>query len=846
MRLSVAAACLCCCLVGFSSANDAHASIRKETNIPAEGLGPALNALAKDRNFQIVYVTEEIANVHTDGAVGEFTTEEALKKLLTGTGLTFRYLDDKTITIGSATGSQVRGDRTSQSTSAGSSGDANANQEGRKNSSGEFRTAQVDQGANPRASAVGSDTSAAQKASNRPGLEEIVVTSHYEFLSVDTSGTTNLPIPIEKVPQSISLVSNDFIEAADLKTLGEIAEYTPGAINAGTPLNTASNIMLRGFSAATTIDGLNAGGAFFEPDYAIYDRLEFVKGPSSVVYGTSSPGGLVNFVTKSATPQTKDYLYAQGGSWDNYRFEGQIAGAVDSNNHIRAIGVGAYDRGNSFIDQLYHANTVLYGGLDVDFTDALTGFIHAGYERQARTVFDGIPTQPDGTPPPLPRSFCICSRDVDLTTNVYFVSEDLTWRATDMLDLSVKSHYESSGTFGSSGFGQNLAANGDMAVYAEVVPRSPPTFNDQFSAGVSSLYRFDDLGLKNSFVSLSALYQYNSETQNVLFAGGTANIYNGEAAITQLINTLVAQAAAGSLYLTGATSNQVTISTQSILRPIDPLTLLLGASYSSVSETAANGGVPQDFNPPGEMSYRAGVSYEILPSTNVYASFSQSFQPNLVLAASGSILPNSIGEQYEGGVKYRSENGRLLLTGALYRIRETNIAEFGAILNGIEYKIPIGEVTHKGVELQALGQITPQWQVNAGYTYLDPKITTAASSQATTVGQTELFLPKNTFSLFTTYSIPAGTLSGLSVGGGVRYVGAEQTSYSNSPTPTKAIPAYTLVDAIASYKVDKWLVQLNARNILDKHYFINNYQALVYGNEQGAPTNFALSLRRTF
>src|ERR1700722_13891561 len=131
MRLSVVAACLSLCLIGFSSAQDAHASIRKETNIPAEGLGPALNALAKDRNFQIVYVTEEIANVHTDGAVGEFTTDEALKRLLTGTGLTFRYLDDKTVTIGAATTPRERSSQTSKAPSSGPPDDSNANQEGK-------------------------------------------------------------------------------------------------------------------------------------------------------------------------------------------------------------------------------------------------------------------------------------------------------------------------------------------------------------------------------------------------------------------------------------------------------------------------------------------------------------------------------------------------------------------------------------------------------------------------------------------------------------------------------------------------------------------------------------------
>src|ERR1700676_4642067 len=108
MRLSIVAACLSLCLIGFTSAQDAHASIRKETNIPPEGLGPALNALAKDPNFQIVYVTEEIANWPTEEALGKFTTEEALNKLLMGTGLTYRYLDDKTVTVGSAKMSHER------------------------------------------------------------------------------------------------------------------------------------------------------------------------------------------------------------------------------------------------------------------------------------------------------------------------------------------------------------------------------------------------------------------------------------------------------------------------------------------------------------------------------------------------------------------------------------------------------------------------------------------------------------------------------------------------------------------------------------------------------------------
>src|ERR1700722_8280790 len=98
MRLSVWVATVSLSIVGLAVADDVRAAMKKATNIPAEGLGVALQALAKDRNFQVVYVTEEVSYLRTQGAVGEFTADEALKQLLKGTGLTYRYLDERTVT----------------------------------------------------------------------------------------------------------------------------------------------------------------------------------------------------------------------------------------------------------------------------------------------------------------------------------------------------------------------------------------------------------------------------------------------------------------------------------------------------------------------------------------------------------------------------------------------------------------------------------------------------------------------------------------------------------------------------------------------------------------------------
>ncbi len=673
-------------------------------------------------------------------------------------------------------------------------------------------------------------------------LQEIVVTGAYQFLSVDTSGATNLPIPIEQVPQSISLVNADFLKAADLKTLGEIAEYTPGATNVGDQLGAASMINLRGFTAGRAVDGINVlnvvGYPNIEPDNAIYDRLEIVKGPASVVYGTSSPGGLVNYVTKSATPQTVNYLYAQAGMWNSYRLEGQAAAPLDAAGNVRVIGVAVYDRGDSFMDVMHHTTTTLYGGINADLSDSVTAYLHGGYERFVRTAFDGVPTEPNGAPAPLPISFCICASNMQIATNDYHGESDVTWHANRDLDFSLKGNFDSASSYGITPYSEGLQSNGDLSLN---VQRLHSTDIDNYGIGLSSVYRFDDLGLKSSFVSVSALYQHSRSFLNWDYsdATDTGSIYSGDAAIAQIFQSMLA----GKFdpYVFDITAKTLTVSAQSVLRLIDPLSVLLGASWAKPELDQTFNGVATTYDLASQMSYRAGLIYEFFPRTNAYISYSQSFYPQALLGVGNTVLPPLTGSQYEAGLKYRSANGLLLLTTALFQIDQNNLGEYSSTVGGIDYYTPAGTVSHKGIELSALGQITPEWQINAGYTYLSPKIT--KDSDAAIVGQSELFLSKQTASVYSSYTLGSGVLRGASFGAGVHYVSSQRTAYDNSTLP---IPGYALADVTVGYSIEKWLIQLNARNIFDKRYFINNYQTLFYGNFIGTPTNVALSVRRTF
>jgi iron complex outermembrane receptor protein len=823
-------------LASFSSV--ASAQIRFD--LPAQPLAQALTAVGSLANLNIYFDAPTVDGIQAPALKAQLSADEALARLLAGTKLHAVHVDANTVRVVAETESKhaQAGQPPLTDTNTRSSG---------------VHLASAD-GATPASSATGPDDTGSPSASyfQQPKeMQEVVVSGHYEFLSADTSGTTNLPLPIEKVPQSISLVSNDFIEAANLKTLGEIAEYTPGAINVGSSENYQTSIYLRGFSPGKAVDGLPSGYSLYEPDYAIIDRLEVVKGPSSVVYGISSPGGLVNFVTKSATPETKDYLYVQGGSWHSFRAEGQVAGALDTDGHVRGIAVAVQDQGDSFFNDLYHKKTTAYAGINVNITDSISGYLHGGYERFERPSFDGNPVLPDGSSPPVLRSFCLCSESVVMVSSVYHAEGDLSWHVNDMLDLSLKGEYERAKTTGETIYGYSLDDTGSV----NLIGGTLSALYDNYAVGLSGIYHFDNLGLKNSFVSVAALYQDNRSDSSGLTAASATNILQGQSGVTSDINSVVATARTSYDSFVDALqkTTNTTVSAQGVFQVLSPLSVLLGVSYSKPEIKENIYGTVGDFKPAGQASYRAGLTYEFLPGANAYFSYSQSFSPQGGFQINGTNLPNLTGDQYEAGVKYRTSSGRLILSGAVYQITEKNVAQFAEQLGAISYYEPIGEVRHRGFELQALGQLTPQWQINAGYSYLDPIITNAPASAAATIGQTQLFLPKQTLSLYTTYTLDQGVLHGLSFGGGARYISSERTSYesdlANSQaflTPSNDLPGYTLVDLTASYSLDKWLLQLNARNVLNHRYFINNYQTLAFGNLPGDPTNFSISLRRTF
>ena len=678
---------------------------------------------------------------------------------------------------------------------------------------------------------------AAAQEAGEGGEGDAIVVSGYRYLSEDTSGTTGLPVPIEEVPQSISLVSKDFLDATDARSLGDVAQYTPGALFDGNPGGTSSIVKLRGFAAGNAIDGLNVGVLDYEPDFATLERLEIVKGPTSVVYGAANPGGIINQVTKGAGPDTPSHIAILGGSWDRWRLEGQVATSLDASGTVHAIGVAVHEEGGSFMTRVDSAKTVLYAGIDAELSPGLKGYLHGGYERYRRTSFDGIPTLPDGSPAPVGRSFFIGSGDFDLVTPVARVNGGLDWEASPALSVSLKLNYLRSNTTGESGFGFDLQPNGDFFIAINNITKS---VTEAFSAGLSTVYKFDDLGLADSFVTVAANYQsYDTQQAGTIPdtpQGDVANIFDGVDAIEALFNTRTYPGIFD--YSLNRRLRYFTLSTQANIKIAGPLTLLGGLSWAKPDVSKQSGtDAWQDFSGDSQTSLRLAATLEPVRGLNLYASYSESFQPQLFIDAVGDVLPPLTGEQYEIGFKYVSPDRRLLLTGALFDVRQANQARYDQTIDLIDRYAPVGKVRHRGFELQAVGEIAKGWQVNAGLAILDPTI--RKDDDPALIGKTLTFLPKSTASIYSSYEFAGGAF----VGGGVRYVGSVKTDIDRA---TRDLPSYMLVDASAGYDFGRFRAQINVKNLFDKHYFVNNYQTLFYGNVVGEPRSVTVSLRANF
>jgi iron complex outermembrane receptor protein len=312
MRMGVAATAICLSIVGVALADPARAAIRKPTNIPAQALGSALEELAKERDIQVLYRSEVVSDRKTEGAMGELTPDEALSELLTGTGLSYRYLTASTVTIVSATAAQ-HPDPVATTPPL-------SEKEVGKSSSQNFRLAQASPGQARGASLVAQTSESPPDKKSETVPEEANPPSQdaTSMQQVVITGSLLRRVDTETASPVVTLDRANITNTGKL-TLGDVLQELPSV--SGTATNVQNNntggggaspeleggdgaarVSLRGLGVNRTLVLID-GQRMANPDLNMIpqnmvEKVDVLAEGASTVYGSDAIGGVVNFILR--------------------------------------------------------------------------------------------------------------------------------------------------------------------------------------------------------------------------------------------------------------------------------------------------------------------------------------------------------------------------------------------------------------------------------------------------------------------------------------------------------------------------------------------------------------------
>jgi outer-membrane receptor for ferric coprogen and ferric-rhodotorulic acid len=367
----------------------ARAQAQQQTydfNIPAQPLGLAINKLASQAGLQVLYNDSETRDITSTAVAGHMTADEALARVLSGSGYTFQYVRAGVVTLRSIAGAGGDGERVL----------------------GAVRV----EGAQGSPYFGGAGQAAGVNGVN--GSRDITAT---EGTGSFTSGALTIgskaPQALKDVPQSISVLTSERLQQQNVREFSDMMKQLPGiSLNQGGD-QFRFTYYSRGFSISNIqVDGGPplSGGYYFQLfDMSAYDHVELLRGAAGLFNGYGQPSGTVNLVRKRPLDHAQVIVNGQVSSWQDYRAVADMTSPLALDGKLRGRLVLTYQSNRYFYDVSKNEKKLVYGiaELDVTPTTLLSGGIN--YARQNSTPFvQGLPRYQDGGDLYLPRSTCLC------------------------------------------------------------------------------------------------------------------------------------------------------------------------------------------------------------------------------------------------------------------------------------------------------------------------------------------------------------------------------------------------------------------------------------------------------
>jgi iron complex outermembrane receptor protein len=635
---------------------------------------------------------------------------------------------------------------------------------------------------------------------------ELVVTGEQDGYRVPNASTaTRTNTPLRDIPQSIQVVPQQVLQDQQVTRLSEALRNTPGVARGGiTPRFTfVEDTLIRGFDANYLVNGLSSLTDFapiFEASNI--ERVEVLRGPSSVLYGRGFTGGIVNLVTKQPLSEPYSLLEFSAGSFNFYRGSVDFSGPLNDSRTVLYRFTGAAQTTESFFDFYDAQRYSLAPTLTWQISDRTKITFEANYA-QATQPFDlGLPAVGTILPNPngkIPRDRYVSEPSDQGQYEALTLGYDFQHRFSDnweirnafrFVDLNIDRQAVFS--LGLDPDGRTLNRRFQSPNYGELV------YNlDTYVVG-----KFNTGSIKHEIVAGVNFFRRDST-----LAG-----FNRNAAPIDLFNPVYGQPLGDVIarYDNLTRTDSVGFYLQDQIALTDNLKLLLGGRFDITSQKSEDFlESTSSFQQDEAFSPRVGIVYQPIPALSFYGSYSRSFLPVVGQTADGSLFEPEEGTQYEIGVK-ADLSDRLAVTLAFYDLTRSNVET--ADLENPDFSIQTGEQQSQGIEFNIAGEILPGWDIIAGYAYTDAKIT---KDNNFAVGNRISNIPKHAFNIWTSYKLQEGELKGLGFGLGLFFVGDRPGDLDNS----FEIPSYVRTDAAIFYTRDRFRAALNFRNIFNVDYF---------------------------
>ncbi|MCX7596395.1 MAG: TonB-dependent siderophore receptor, partial [Fischerella sp.] len=541
---------------------------------------------------------------------------------------------------------------------------------------------------------------------------ELVVTGEQDAYSVPNATTgTRTDTPILDIPQSIQVVPRKVIEDQQVIQLDEALRNVSNVIPGGFDTNTEARYTIRGFeNAPLLIDGFRQYGFPEVPETANLERIEILKGPASILYGEIQPGGVINAVTKKPLSEPFYEAEFQVGNYSLLRPRIDISGPLSTDGSQLYRLNALYLNSESFrgfdenFEQFFVAPALTYKLSDN--TDIL---FDLQYSNRRRPFDAGLVAVGDGVID-VPRDRILNEPDDYIERTFVSTGYALEHRFNDNWTLRNAFRYATSKVFSDkltipTGFENDDETTGILnRVYAY-----DDFYSDDYSLQTNVVGKFATGGVRHTLLFGVDLNRNNSSSfaKSDFFNPVPLDVFNpvyGTTPRTSLNDVLFDRK---------STTDRFGIYLQDEIAFFDNLKLLAGLRYETVDQKVKN--QPSLFYPGGDTEQfneawtpRVGIVYQPIQEVSLYASYSQSFNPNVDdFDVNGNPLKPERGTGYEIGVKTELLEGRLFGTLAYFDITKQNVATEDPNFPGLGISVATGEQRSRGVELDLGGQILP-------------------------------------------------------------------------------------------------------------------------------------------